>query len=71
MPPEDKDILQTKHATTFEQKTTDKEYWTKLIMEFNQAGELALRGMGLKEINSMVYDKNNLKSLNFSNNQIK
>jgi hypothetical protein len=40
-------------------------------MEFNQAGDLVLRGMGLKEVNSMVYDRNNLKSLNFSNNQIK
>jgi hypothetical protein len=70
MAPEEQSALDKRFASTFENQSSEKEYWLKLINEFTQAGELILRNMKLTEVDSLVYGKN-LKGLNLSDNQIK
>ncbi len=70
MAPEEQSVLDKKFASTFENHSSEKEHWVKLINEFSQGGDLILRNMKLTEVDSLVYGKS-LKGLNLSDNQIK
>jgi len=62
--------MEGKTGTSFE-KVSEGEYWTKMIQEFNQGGELILKQLKLTELSPLVYAQQNLRGINVSDNKIK